>query len=391
MTMKAANGSMPSEYDHTLSFTDRSWDVFYGVIEADYFQENEAKTIYDTLSKKLNHVPFGDYLKRYIYREAGMSGPFREISIDIYRQIILDSFRDSGTPPSFEPTTAKLSMLARNWLSQQTVRRNVVLLLGFGLKMTEDEVNEMLLKALQEQGLNEQDPFELICAFCYRNGLGFPSFEHLLREYREMPEKTPLIRSEKEAGLMLQLSKLSDGSGHSVMETVLDKAYHALYAEAQEQIAAMYNTTGYFAGCTAADITETDLEHVLSSAIPTDRHGNLVPASHSRLGSRFAEHRISRQRLHGLLNGSIQINRYDLITLSFFLWAQKREVADDPKHRYIGFINATNKLLKECSYNEVYPVNPYECFLLMCLLTEVPLSTYADVWEISYQNTDDPE
>ena len=196
----------------------------------------------------------------------------------------------------------------------------------------------------------------------------------------------PAPRDSGEAELLRKLAALRTEDGVSAHDAMLEKAYRGLYEQAQEQIAAMYNTTGYFAGCTAADVTESDLEHVLSSAIPTDRHGNLVPASASQLGSRFAEHRISRQRLHGLLSGSIQINRYDLITLSFFLWAQKREVSDSPKHRYIGFINATNKLLADCSFGELYPANPYECFIMLCLLTEVPLSTYADIWEMSYKD-----
>ena len=372
-------------YDETIYFTDRSWNILYGVIEEDYFQENEAGLIYEALAKKLRFIPFGDHLKRFIYRAAELTGPFREIDLDIYRRILTDSFRETGTPPSFEPTTAKLSMLAKNWLTQQTVRRSVVLLLGFGLRMTEDEVNDMLLKAIQEQGLNEKDPMELICAYCYRNRLGFSAYERLSAAFREMPDRAPKPKNAGEAALFTQLEAIRTDNGKSVQETTLDKAYRGLYAEAQEQIAAMYNTTGLFTGCTAADITESDLEHVLSSAIPTDRHGNLVPASASQLGSRFAEHRISRQRLHGLLSGSIQINRYDLITLSFFLWAQKREVADSPKRRYIGFINAANKLLASCSFGELYPANPYECFIMLCLLTEVPLSTYADVWEMSYK------
>ena len=373
-------------YDETIYFTDRSWNILYGVIEEDYFQENEAGLIYEALAKKLRFIPFGDHLKRFIYRAAELTGPFREIDLDIYRRILTDSFRETGTPPSFEPTTAKLSMLAKNWLCQQTVRRSVVLLLGFGLRMTEDEVNDMLLKAIQEQRLRENDPMELICAYCYRNRLGFSAYERLTAAFRGMPEQMPRPRDEREAELFRQLASFLSKDGLPAQETMLAKAYRALYAEAQEQIASMYNTTGYFAGCTAADITESDLEHVLSSAIPTDRHGNLVPASSSQLGSRFAEHRISRQRLHGLLSGNIQINRYDLITLSFFLWAQKREVADAPKRRYIGFINATNRLLADCGFGELYPANPYECFIMMCLLTEVPLSTYADVWEMSYKN-----
>ncbi len=379
----------PQPYDQTLSFTDRSWEMFYGIIETDYFQENEAGAIFESLSKKMESIPFGDYLRRYIYKQAGMSGSFRSIDDEVYRQIILDSFRENIVPASFEPTTAKLSMLAKNWLTQQTVRRSVVLLLGFGLKMTEEEVDEMLLKALHEQALNEMDPMEVICAYCYRNGCGFSTYERLSQAYRSMPESISAAANDEEVRLLRQLQTLTEEDGEAVIKSRLRHVYQALYEEAQALIADMYNTTGYFSGCCAADITETDLEHVLSSAIPTDHHGNLIPASRSKLGSSFAEHRISRQRLHNLLSGKTQISRYDLITLSFFLWSQKKEVADDPKRRYVGFINATNKLLKECAFEEVYPVNPYECFLLMCLLSEVPLSTYADVWEMSYK--DQPE
>ena len=178
-------------YEDTIYFTDRSWNILYGVIEEDYFQENEAGLIYQALVKKLRFIPFGDYLKRYIYQAAEMTGSFREIDPEVYRRILTDSFRETGTPASFEPTTARLSMLAKNWLTQQTVRRSVVLLLGFGLRMTEDEVNDMLLKALQEQSLNEKDPMELICAYCYRNHLSFASYERLSAAFRGMPEKMP--------------------------------------------------------------------------------------------------------------------------------------------------------------------------------------------------------
>ena len=153
-------------YDQNLYFTDRSWELFFEVIERKDFQKNEARVIYEALKKRLRYVPFGDYLKRYIYCHAGLTGAYDEIGEDVYRQILIDSFREGGVPASFEPTTARIRNLAKNWLSQHSVRRSVVLLLGFGLKMTEDEVNEMLLKALHEQHLNEWDPRELICAYC---------------------------------------------------------------------------------------------------------------------------------------------------------------------------------------------------------------------------------
>ena len=33
---------------------------------------------------------------------------------------------------------------------------------------------------------------------------------------------------------------------------------------------------------------------------------------------------------------------------------------------------------------EIYPVNPYEAFVVMCLVTDEPLSVYSEIWEKSY-------
>ena len=49
-----------------------------------------------------------------------------------------------------------------------------------------------------------------------------------------------------------------------------------------------------------------------------------------------------------------------------------------------NLINVT-EILKKCGMSEIYIVNPYECFLLMCLLTDCPLAVFADIWEMSYE------
>ena len=33
----------------------------------------------------------------------------------------------------------------------------------------------------------------------------------------------------------------------------------------------------------------------------------------------------------------------------------------------------------------IYIVNPYECFILMCLLTDCPLAVFSEIWEMSYE------
>ena len=55
-----------------------------------------------------------------------------------------------------------------------------------------------------------------------------------------------------------------------------------------------------------------------------------------------------------------------------------------PESRYIRFVDEANAVLDRCRMMGIYPVNPYECFVLMCLLTDEPLAVYNDVWEMSY-------
>jgi len=141
---------MDDTLGRSYNFTMKAWDRMYDAVDHQYFQEMDADLIYQALEKELKPVPFGDYLKRYIFRKAGMTGSFREVPLRDYQTIITDAFRDHHTPASFTPTSVKLSALSKNWLTQQSVKRQVVLLLGFGLGMSADDVNEFLYKALHE-------------------------------------------------------------------------------------------------------------------------------------------------------------------------------------------------------------------------------------------------
>ena len=132
------------------------------------------------------------------------------------------------------------------------------------------------------------------------------------------------------------------------------------------------------------DITESDIEHVICAAIPTDRHGNLTPSKASKLNAQFAGRRFSRQRIGKILSGETEVTRFELITLNFFVFSQKLDAYPDPKARYLKFYETTNEILDRCFLGKIYIQNPYECFILMCILSSDPLGTYADVWELSY-------
>ncbi len=418
-----------------FDFTEAAWESLYDAVDDTVFLEQDAEVIYNSLKHRLKFISFGDYLKRYIYLKAGLDEPFAEVPLKEYQLIIKSAFSDNNTPPSFTPTTSKLSALSKNWLMQQTVKRKVVFLLGFGLKMSVEDVNLFLTKALREPEINPKDPFEVICWYCYKNGYTYPKFEKLWELYSNTSTNAndmELIYSERtigvrnsmysvrdDASLIAHLSKLKTSDNVSRISVTARECFDRLYDEARDLIAALYNQTEDEQHINAlfeyrdklsrnsrlydfekverikrfkaekkiftrADITESDIEHIICAAIPTDRHGNLTPSKASKLNEQFSGKRFSRQRISEILSGNGEINRFDLITLNFFVFSQKLSIYPEAKKRFTQFLDSTNTILNKCSMGNLYIQNPYECFILMCILSLDPLGTYSDVWELSY-------
>ena len=427
---------MYDEFNNSTDFTERAWDALYDAVDNAYFSDKDASLIYTVLSKRLKFIPFGEYLKRYIYRKAGFTEAFENVPLSDYQQVIKESFAENYTPQSFEPTTAKLSALSKNWLTQQTVKRKVVFLLGFGLSMSPRDVNEFLTKALREQGFNAKDPFEVICWYCYKHGCSYLKFEELWQIFSEaapdaldarlfysdmtIGARNTVASLNNDAALISFVSRLKTSDNAPKLSVTARRYFDELFTKARELVAEIYNQeeeeqfedelTVYRSSLmnnerlsdaevryrlkrraemkkvyTREDITESDLEHIISSAIPTDRHGNLTPGKASKLNAQFSGKRFSRQHISEILAGKAEVNRFDLITLNFFIYSQSLDLYPNPKTRYISFIESTNKMLEQCWLGELYISNPYECFVLMCILSEDPLGTYADVWEMSYQ------
>lgn len=419
-----------------LDFTENAWESLYDAVDDKYFQDQDAQLIYNSLQNRLRMIPFGDYLKRYIYLKAELSGSYNEIPLKEYQLIIKASFSDNHTPASFTPTTAKLSALSKNWLTQHTVKRNVVFLLGFGLSMSVDDVNLFLTKALREPEINPKDPFEVICWYCYKNQYNYLKFEKLWSIYSNTAPNSldmGLIYSEQtigfrnsmhsihnDAALLSHLAKLKSTVNMSRISVTARECFCQLFDEARDIIAGIYNQSedeeysnavdeyqrklslndrlydfeknqrvAEFRSkkkeYTRDDITESDIEHIICAAIPTDRHGNLTPSKASKLNEQFSGKRFSRQRMGEILSGNSDIDRFDLITLNFFVFSQKADIYPDARQRYIHFLNSTNAILEKCFMGKLYVQNPYECFVLMCILSVDPLGTYADVWELSYE------
>lgn len=384
-----------------IEYTEYAWESLYNTVDEEKYNEQEAAMIYKTLDECIKRVSFGDYLKRYIYLKAEMTEAFSEVDLSVYQQIIKDSFAESNTPKAFTESTAKLSALSKNWLTQLSVKRNVIFLLGFGLSMSVDDVNTFLTKAIQEPGINPKNPFEVICWYCYKNHYNYIKYEKLWDMYIKTSEKNlPIddiygsctigLRSDMQqikddTALMIYLTKLKTAENKSKVSVTAKQCFDELYKKGQECIADYYNMdVDNNAEYKPEEIGPADFEMVLYSAVPKDHYGNLTPAKSSRLNGLFLGRRLTRQRIHEILCGEEEINRFDLLTLNFLIYSQNEELYDKPQKRYTEFMNSTNQMLLKCFMGTIYIQNPYECFLLMCLLSDDPLETYSEVWELSY-------
>lgn len=386
-----------------MDFTNSAYEYLFNAVDDPYFRDKDAELIFRTLETHLKAIPFCRYLKRYIYQKADLSGKYDEIPIKEYQLIIRGAFSDNHTPASFESVSSKLSALSKNWLTQKTVKRNVIFLLGFGLNMSVEDVNAFLVKALREPEINFKNPFEVICWYCFKNRYNYLKFEKLWKEYQEI---LPSITDEEvlclehtinlrysaytiqdDTTLLMYLSKLKSTRKLSKFSVTSKKNFKFLYDCAREIVAEIFNSIEEEKHIfTKDDISVSDIEHVICSAIPLDKHGNLVPSKVSKFNEHFSGKRFSRQHLNDILADNAEVNRFDLITLNFFIFSQKVEEYADNKIRYLKFVDSTNLILKNCGMGNLYIANPYECFILMCILADDPLGTYADVNEMAYSS-----
>ena len=388
------------DFDSTIKdfeFTRKAINEIHSVVYSGDFEDMDADMIFSYLQGKMQIVSFKDFLRRYLYSEAQIQEPFYSVQDDVYRDIIMESFEESFTPHSVEPTTKRWSAIVKGWLSSESVRRPTMFLIGFGLRMKETEVSEFLTKVLKEEDFNPVLPQEVICHYCYRNQLPW-SFAKKKQEWYQNVEvnetdaaekisdsQMPLLADEEELDhYLLSLKKThgdrrEDDTAYQVFLQLMDRAKRhvaRIYCEDEE--------LGNGREWTKEDISPADLEKIICCGIPVTDNGNLQKMSASLLNRHFNQKRLSRQRIEKIEHRQAAVDRFDLITLLFFIYSQEMS-EDEPEIRCMNYLDEINFLLGQCYMSGLYPVNAYEAFILMCLLSEVPLSTYSEIWEMSFR------
>ena len=365
-----------------FDFTRKAMQGISRVITSEDFEDMDVDVIFDYLLNEMEIVVFKDYLKRYIYERAGLKEPFSKVSDETYLEIILDSFDQNRAPVSLTPTTVKRRAMVKRWLDQDSVNRQTIFALGFGLRMTDQDVSGFLTKVIKESDFDEGNPWELAYRYCYAKGLPYAKAISLT-------SGNGTAESAEEKALVESIARLkATGEAHTQSER--KKALSKVYQECQRLVAGMYqeeiDANGGKRVWHPEEIGPSDIEKILCDGIPMTESGNRMKMSNSLLNRQFRQKRITRQRLDSLLKGELEIERYDLITLQFLICFQKED--EDPRKRCMLYLDQMNAMLTSCRMQAVYPANPYEAFILMCLLTEMPLLTYYDVWEKSYEDVE---
>ena len=363
-----------------FDFTRKAMQGISRVVTSEDFEDMDVDAIFDYLLNEMEIVVFKDYLKRYIYERAGLTEPFSKVQDNVYLDIILDSFEQNRAPVSLTPTTVKRRAMVKRWLDQDSVNRQTVFALGFGLRMTEEDVSDFLTKAIKETDFDDLDPRECIYRYCYSKNLPYAKAVSLMNG-------TAVSEDAGEKAISEKIRELKE-KGRDDTQDRRTRAFQAVYQECRQLVASLYqeeNDTGDGSKVWKLDdIGPSDIEKMLCDGIPMTAGGNRMKMSNSLLNRQFRQKRITRQRLDSLLKGELEIERYDLITLQFLISSQQED--EDPRKRCMLYLDRMNMILTGCGMQAVYPANPYEAFILMCLLTEMPLLTYYDVWERSYED-----
>ena len=112
----------------TFDFTKSLQDYEYTkrsnrVVSSKQFERMDSETIFQYLSKEMEIVSFGDYLRRYIYERAGITEPFQQITEEYYADYLTESFSMNRAPHSFTPVRSHWGNIVRRWLRSGSVKR----------------------------------------------------------------------------------------------------------------------------------------------------------------------------------------------------------------------------------------------------------------------------
>ena len=348
-----------------------------------------GEDIYHAIIDDTPSFRFGDALKCFLRSRGSTKDLATSDPSDLktYSAIICAEFSARQVPAHFDLADGSLRKLSMNWLSAKSITRENVILLGFGLGMTLNEVERFLTEALLEHGLNPKDPFETVAWYCFKNGLDYHAFDDLRVEFvvkgrSSKPDVsfvntlTGKLRQEREsidskASLFVYLNRISVVRNEHTQSVTGRKYFMELYRSALHTIDPSADD----------DFSNASrLERTLYLTTPLSKERNLVSFKQTQLGEKLHCSRLTRQRIGQIIRGEIAVKRDYLVTLSFLC-----DALDLEHHSTTRFVKTTDAMLVDCGMCALNACHPYDKLLTLCACTDDPLLSFADVFELCHR------
>ena len=373
----------------SFDFTKQAYANIETVINSDDFEDMEDEKIFEYFCDDFQPVPFAEHLKRYIYKNTHIAAPYNLVTDDIYIDIILQSFNYNNAPVSIQKPQNRISKTRIKQWFEKEVKRSTVFSLGFGLKMKPSDVREFLIKGIKDEDFDFYDPIEVMYWFCFSQGLPFAECIHLQKKYDEIDLSSfdeiayNTILSDPENLLTSKSNLFKYLTGLKAKKPAKDyqkdtyNEFLKLYEQAKEEAAKEKNGEpdvgkGKPKVTTSDEITNNDIINMLYTTDANEKQKK------TDLDLLFQAVKLTKHRLSCLLDKLYPVKRFDILTFLFFICANK--YADiNKRQRFNFFIDESNETLNKCHMYGIYPANPYESFLIMCMFSEAPILVFSEV------------
>lgn len=370
--------------------------------------------------RKITEIPEDEYIKdiQQIFKENGMKGV--------------------GTLQFGGSTRLTPSNLKR-WMGMPCyqVSRELVFLFGFGFNMFAEQVEELLTKVIGQAGFDFRSAQETIYYWCLKQNRGYSGLREWQEKYMEIQEE---VEEQKERGIYEEKEECAGGArtryykekavritdedgfkeylrelerirrdtrnritARETLNIVVNILWYELSKERRgetkwlELLIEQKEAEGDAQNRTKRTQREiktmqkywreVSLEPLIQSI--WQEEDPVAISEKSRELAPLLPDMWKKRSLQDKLNGESRVRKEDILTGVFLTYAHQLEkqmpyMSGEEKDymvRVETYVEDVNTYLEQCGMGEFYIVQPYEIFLVLCLLYDKPYSFFLSVWK----------
>lgn len=373
---------------------------------------NGSQEIFESIfeNTEVFRLTWGDHIKRYIYDSIAPEGVnIEDITDKEFEDFIKHAFRENGmrNRGSMNPKTGtKLGNYLEFWMKSPVtgISRRTCFLFCFGLNMDEEQASYMLTGVLRKADFNVRDYREAIYYYCLRYNLQYAGVVHWLDVYDKLPE-TSAVKDEKDwTGTITLQKKLSEIGLKKDDEKFLGylaelktfesnrkkslncaRVERQILSELEDSISEEKSDT-FFRKNQAVDLELIEEFLLMKDLGEVEISPAMIQLMEERIITFPYFSAVSLKKK--VVDRTTSVKREDVLMSAFLLCTcgLDMEANEDTEgcyaERKADFVYEANRRLEECGFGALYLLNPFELFLVSCLLQKRPLDYFLAAWRL---------